>query len=367
MENIYDLRIGDWEISHPIAVASMAGIVDAAYISSRAEYIGIGFIGGYAIDEKTINAAKKLRLQGREEFLPSDPIQEIASQVSIIEASGVIPGINIRASDVDALVALSTAIGPRAIYEIDAHCRQQPMIDAGSGEYLLTHPDILISFVQSLKITGVTVSVKIRAGIAENDIDLVRLLWKAGADLIHIDLMDFGHKKIRDIRNHCPIFIIANNGITDFEKVKELLAHGADMVSLARKSDPGTLKGISHALERFTIEHGWYNSPKQLCRGGDIRSLAFCCMPVKPCPLLPTLEEIQMTPQEFVKIKMEGVKDTVLDEGAGTCFGSLAYCCKDTTPCMFRDSTLNHGGVKKVTYMQEKRKLSDKIMKRIFS
>jgi TIM-barrel protein len=367
MENIYDLRIGDFEISHPIAVASMAGIVDAAYVASRAEYIGIGFIGGYAIDEKTISAARELTRQGREEFLPKNPIEEIATQVSRIEAAGVVPGINIRTSDVDSLVALSAAIGPRAIYEIDAHCRQQPMIDAGCGEYLLTHPETLISYVQSLKITGVTVSVKIRAGIAENDVNLVRLLWKAGADIVHIDLMDYDHLKIRDIRNHSPIVIIANNGINDFEKAKELFAHGADLVSLARKSDPETLKSISQALQRFTLEHGWYNSPKQLCRGGDIRSLTFCCMPVKPCPLLPTLEQLKISPQEFVAMKMEGVKGTVLNEGAGTCFGSLAYCCKDTTPCMFRDGTLRHAGVKRVSYMQEKRRLSDKILKRVFS
>lgn len=367
MDINYDLRIGDRQIPIPVAIASMAGMTDGTYIRERAGHIGIGFIGGYAIDEPTINAARELSQAGREEFLPRDPIAEIVAQVAFVEESGVIPGINIRASDVDSLVTLVTAVGDVAIYEIDAHCRQQPMIDAGCGEYLLTNPQKLLSYVQSLKIHGVLVSVKIRAGVAQNDAELVRLLWKAGADIIHVDLMDFGIKKLRDIRNSCNSIIIANNGITDFEKAKDYFAHGADLVSLARRSDLKTLAGIREGLAQFTREHGWYNSPKQLCRGGDLRSLAFCCMPVKPCPLLPALEQIGMTPQEFVSLKMEGVKDTVLEGGSGTCFGSLAYCCKDTTPCMFRDGTLRQAGVKRSVYMQQKRDLARKIMDTIFS
>ncbi|WP_319578161.1 methanogenesis marker 9 domain-containing protein [uncultured Methanospirillum sp.] len=367
MDNIYDLRIGDRQVSIPVAISSMAGVTDGAYIRDRAEYVGIGFIGGYAIDEPTISAARELSHQGREEFLPRDPIAEIAAQVALVESAGVIPGINIRASEVNCMVALAKEIGDRAIYEIDAHCRQQAMIEAGCGEYLLTNPQKLLSYVQALKITGVTVSVKIRAGVAPNDGELARLLWKAGADIIHVDLMDFGPIKLRDIRNACPVFLIANNGITDFEKAKEYFAHGADMVSLARSSDVKTLSAISQALAQFTREHGWYNSPKQLCRGGDIRSLAFCCLPVKPCPLLPALEKLKISPQDFVAMKMEGVKDTILEGGTSTCFGSLAYCCKDTTPCMFRDGTLKQAGIKRSVYMQQKRELARKIMQKIFS
>ena len=367
MDNFYDLRINDRQISIPIAIASMAGMVDGAYIRDRASYIGIGFIGGYAIDEQTIAAARELSQQGREEFLPRNPIEEIVGQVALVQAAGVIPGINIRASDVNALVALATTVGDTAIYEIDAHCRQQAMISAGCGEYLLLHQEKLVSYVQALKIIGVTVSVKIRAGVAHNDADLAKLLWKAGADILHVDLMDFGHLRLRDIRNSCPIFLIANNGITDFDTAKELYSHGADMVSLARRSDKKTLAGIHEGLAQFTREHGWYNSPKQLCRGGDIRSLAFCCMPVKPCPLLPALEKLGVSPQEFVTMKLEGVKGTGLEGGTGTCFGSLAYCCKDTTPCMFRDGTLRQAGMKRSTYMQQKRELSKKIMHQLFS
>lgn len=367
MDNFYDICIGDLPVKSPVAVASMAGITDGPYISDLADHIGVGFIGGYAIDTGTMQAAKELIRQGREEFLPGNVADELKKQVALIQKTGVILGVNIRASEAASLVALARELGDGIIYEIDAHCRQKPMIDAGCGEYLLLHQEKLISYVQALKIAGVLVSVKIRAGVASSDPELARLLWKAGADILHIDLMDFTHEYVKKIRNVAPIFIIANNGINTFEKAKEMFAHGADMVSLARQSDPVTLKSLNDMITQYTREHGWYNAPKQLCRGGDIRSLAFCCMPVKPCPLLPTLEKYQISPQEFVSVKQEGVKGTPLEQGANTCFGSLAYCCKDTTPCMFRDSTLKQAGIKRSVYMNLKRDLSRKIMAHIFS
>ena len=50
---------------------------------------------------------------------------------------------------------------------------------------------------------------------------------------------------------------------------------------------------------------GWDDAPAHVCRGGDARGLAFCCPPVKPCPVHTKLAEIGMSPQEFVNIKQE--------------------------------------------------------------
>lgn len=367
MDTQFNIFIGDKPVKTPIAVACMAGITDGAYIQNLADYIGLGIIGGYAIDEKTIKAARVLSDQGREEFLPGNLIENLREQVALIESTGVIPVVNIRASEAGSLAALAKELGNSIIYEIDAHCRQQPMIDAGSGEYLLHHQEMLIAYVQTLKIAGVLVSVKIRAGVSDDDVELSRLLWKAGADILHIDLMDLGHLHLKKIRDETPVFIIANNGINTFDTAKEMFSHGADMISLARNAEPRTLSTLDSAIRQYTKDHGWYNAPKQLCRGGDIRSLAFCCMPVKPCPLLPTLQKYKITPQEFVAMKMEGVAGTPLEQGANTCFGSLAYCCKDSTPCMFRDATLHQAGLRKSLYMDQKRELSRKLMKKIFS
>ena len=160
--------------------------------------------------------------------------------------------------------------------------------------------------------------------------------------------------------------LIANNSINTFDKMREMLSHGADMVSLARKSDIRTLSGLDAAITRYAMEEGWYNSPKQLCRGGDIRALAFCCMPVKECPLIPTLSRIHLPKEEYIRLKLDTVRDTPLKNGNQTCFGSLAWCCKTSSPCMFRDMTIRQEGLSKQEYMRLKRDLSDTIMSRVF-
>jgi tRNA-dihydrouridine synthase B len=303
---------------------------------------------------------------GRKEFLTDDPVGELKAQIALMAKSDVILGLNLRGSSPDAFRAMAQAIGDTVVYEIDAHCRQPAMIAAGSGEYFLKNPDKLIAVVRALKSEGVTVSVKIRAGVADDDRKLAETLWKAGADILHVDLMDYGSAKLRQIRNSCPLMLIANNSITSFDRMREMLSHGADLVSLARQSDEPTLAGLDAAITRYADEDGWYNSPKQLCRGGDIRSLTFCCMPVKECPLIPTLSRIDLPKDDYIRLKLGSVQGTKLEEGRQTCFGSLAWCCKTSSPCMFRDMTLKQSGLSKKEYMRLKRELSDTIMSRVF-
>lgn len=362
----YELIVNDRTVKTPIAIASMAGIVDADYILARKEYIGMGFIGGYSIDEPTINASALMEEEGRKEFISADPVATIRSEIEKIEGTDIIPGVNLRGSSPQSFICVADELGDGLIYEIDAHCRQQAMIDAGCGEYYLHHTEELAEVVSALKEAGVTVSVKIRAGIADDDSALARLLWKAGADIIHVDLMDFGVSKIRQIRNSCPLLLIANNSINTFGRMKDLFAHGADMVSLGRQSDTETLKSLDTAIAAYADETGWYNSPKQLCRGGDLRSLSFCCTPVKQCPLMPALKKAGMSPKEYYDLKVESVENTPLASGSSTCFGSLAWCCKGSTPCMFRDISIKKEGITLADYMRYKRRLSEKIMKRLF-
>jgi tRNA-dihydrouridine synthase B len=363
----FGLLINDRIVRTPVGIASMAGIVDAAYVLRRAGHIGFAFIGGYSIDSPTMLAAKSIaESDGRKEFLYDDPVRELKAQIALMAKSDVILGLNLRGSAPDAFRAIAQAIGDTVVYEIDAHCRQPAMIAAGSGEYFLKNPDKLVAVVRALKSEGVTVSVKIRAGVADDDRKLAETLWKAGADILHVDLMDYGSAKLRQIRNSCPLMLIANNSITSFDRMREMLSHGADLVSLARQSDEPTLSGLDAAITRYADEDGWYNSPKQLCRGGDIRSLAFCCMPVKECPLIPTLSRINLPKDDYIHLKLESVRGTKLEEGRQTCFGSLAWCCKTSSPCMFRDMTLKQTGLSKKEYMRLKRELSDTIMSRVF-
>ena len=58
----------------------------------------------------------------------------------------------------------------------------------------------------------------------------------------------------------------------------------------------------------------WEDAPSHICRGGDVRGLAFCCPPVKPCPVLNALEEVNLTPQEYIQIKKEFGRNKRLGE-----------------------------------------------------
>ncbi len=362
----FELLINDRIVKTPIAIASMAGIVDAAYVLERAAHVGAAFIGGYSIDGPTLDASRQMAEAGRKEFLYDDPLEALEREIDALKQSDVVAGINLRGSTPAAYGEIAEAFENRVVYEIDAHCRQPAMLEAGCGEYLLHHPAKLVEIVRALKEADVTVSVKIRAGVAANDADLARTVWKAGADILHVDLMDFGHNKVRQIRNASPLMLIANNSINTFDRAMDAFSHGADIVSLARQSDPWTLAGLDAAITRSADEGGWYNAPKQLCRGGDIRALTFCCMPVKACPLIPTLERIGLSRNDYLRVKQEAVKGTALDDGKNTCFGSLAWCCKMSSPCMFRNMTLEKKGLSPREYMRCKHQLSEKILHRVF-
>ena len=199
------LVINDHIVRTPVALASMAGIVDAAYVLERKDHIGVAFIGGYSIDQPTMDAAKKIAACGdRREFMYDDPAGELTKQIEMLKGTDLVVGINLRGSTPEAFSALAETIGDSVVYEIDAHCRQAPMIEAGTGEYYLKNPRGLIAAIKALKNLGVTVSVKMRVGVADDDRALVRALWQAGADILHIDLMDTGIAKLRQNREHLP-------------------------------------------------------------------------------------------------------------------------------------------------------------------
>ena len=363
----FGLVINDHVVRTPVAIASMAGIVDAKYVLDRKAHAGVAFIGGYAIDSPTMDAAREIAEGGeRKEFLNDNPVAALRAEIDLLKTSDVVTGINLRGSSPASFTSIADAFGDEVIYEIDAHCRQVPMVTAGAGEYYLKNPGALVAVVKALKAKGVTVSVKMRVGVVPDDRAFVRALWGAGADILHVDLMDAGIAKLRQIRNSCPLLIIANNSITTFDKMRDMLSHGADLISLARQSDVHTLAGLDAAITRYADEEGWYNSPKQLCRGGDIRALTFCCMPVKECPLIPALSRIGLSKEEYVRLKLDAVKGTPLEGGPNTCFGSLAWCCKTSSPCMFRDMTLAQDRIPKKEYMRRKRELSDTVMSRVF-
>lgn len=357
------LKINGTELKSPIAISSMAGTTDADYILARKAHIGLAFLGGFNIDETAVSASKEVIKTGRTEF--DHTLDDIEAEIKKLDGSSIVPGVNLRGKDAAAFLRAGEKLGKKIIYEIDAHCRQKAMTDAGCGEALLKNTDNLLEIVESMTKAGFTVSVKFRAGIV-NDAELARCLWKAGAHILHVDAMDFGYAKIRQIRNACPLILIANNGITSPDIMMDYFAHGADLVSVARHSDNDTLTALDYFIQETAKSVGWYNAPKQICRGGDVRGLAFCCMPVKSCALLPFLDKMNLAREEYLELKKVLTEGTPLSQGSHTCFGSLAWCCKTSTPCMFRDMTMQSVGLEKDVYMGLKRRLAEQIMGYIF-
>jgi putative methanogenesis marker domain 9 len=108
---------------------------------------------------------------------------------------------------------------------------------------------------------------------------------------------------------------------------------------------------------------GLEDAPKHICRGGDPRGLAFCCPPIKPCPIHKVLSYLGLSSDEFTKLKLDFASKTKLKYGSNTCFGSLVWCCKIMKPCYLRDSELLRYGISPEEYMSLKKELSEYIIK----
>lgn len=367
IENLFDIKAGYASFKNPIALASMAGITDSKFASGF-KNAGLVILGGYNLDEKTNDAARKEIGRGRTEFVSDEPMRFLSSELDAAKGITTI-AVNVRAASLEPYIkAANMALESGTILEINAHCRQPEMTGLGAGEALLKDIPRLCEYIREIKKTGVILSVKTRANVV-NDVELAMALEKAGADIIHIDTMhpqgiDIG--VIRRVRNSTGLFIIGNNSVVDFESAKEMFSHGADMVSAARavRSNPGIINQLVFEVSSFQSMTGWYNAPKHICGGGDLRALAFCCLPVKPCALHGALKHAGISAEEFMKIKTEFARKTPIEYGDGTCFGSMTWCCKITKPCYLRDGALEASGLSDVEYMRIKKRLSEYILKR---
>ena len=365
-ENPFDIKIGYVSPKNPIAVASMAGITDGKS-AARFKNAGLVIIGGYNLDGPTNDAARKEIERGRTEFVSDDPLGFLESELEAAKGTTSI-SVNVRASSLPPFAeAAKIAKKHEAILEINAHCRQPEMVGTGAGEALLKDIPRLCEYIREIKKTGVVLSVKTRANVV-NDVELAKAIEEAGADIIHIDAMhpqgvDIG--VIKRTRNSTNLFIIGNNSIVDFESAKEMFGRGADMVSVARavRAYPGIIDRLVFDVTSLQAMTGWYNAPKHICGGGDLRALAFCCLPVKPCALHGALKLAGISAEEFMKIKTDFARRTPIEYGEGTCFGSMTWCCKITKPCYLRDSALEASGLSDVEYMTIKKRLSEYILK----
>lgn len=220
--------------------------------------------------------------------------------------------------------------------------------------------------VGAAKGEGATLSLRLRPNGLDDLSPLAREAREGGADLLHLDLCGLGPaapKVVRKVSDGGAPPLLAMAEVGDFEAAKDLLSMGADMISLSERADPEFVGWLAGALKRFQELVGWYNAPKHICSGGDLRGIAFCCPPVKNCPLLAALKKMGISPREFIEKKIALTRGTLLEAGDGTCFGSLAWCCKITKPCFMRDAVLVEEGIAPDEYMRLKKKLAEDLLK----
>ena len=225
-------------------------------------------------------------------------------------------------------------------------------------------PIRLLELIPELKRCGVTLSLRIRPEDL-SDVFLQKLN-ETELDIIHLDLRGLNGaspkmvKKAADIRG--PV-IMALADVGEFEDARNLLAMGADVVTL-RGADPEFAEWLSGALLEYDSLSGWCNAPKHICAGGDLRGLAYCCPPVKHCAVFDALKRVNMSPEEFVEKKISFARGTALEKGDGTCFGSLVWCCKISKLCYLRDAALSRIGLSGKEYMELKKKLAEDLLRK---
>jgi TIM-barrel protein len=231
----------------------MAGITDGKFCNKMADYgFDILTVGGYNADQQSIKAGLKIIKRGRPEFdvAENDLKQHITNQIKIIKNNNNYNGlisVNLRASSPDPIINISK-IPELDIIEINAHCRQQELVQAGCGQALLINPELLKDFTSRVvENCAKKVSVKIRANVpGVDDIMVAKAINDAGADFIHVDAMKPGcdcadYSVIESIKKNVDVFIIGNNSIKDLISARNMLSAGANGFSIARAAINGTI------------------------------------------------------------------------------------------------------------------------------
>lgn len=368
IDDLFDLHTGYVNFKNPIALATMAGITDSSFANKYAIRAGLVVIGSFNLDDKTNDAALKLIARSRNEFVSENPFEFLKNEIKCMGNNNVV-AVNVRSTIIEPLLESARIVRDAGgILELDAHCRQEEMVSIGVGEALMHDIPRLVDWIGKIKETGVVVSVKIRANVVD-DIALTKAIDSAGADILHVDAMKEGAgadlRMIRNIRDSTKMFLIGNNSINSFKDAKDMFARGADMISVARGvlNDPNIIPELVDDISALQQATGWYNAPKHLCGGeGDLRALAFCCLPVKPCAVHKKIAKLGLSAQEFANMKMAFAKGTMLEPGDNTCFGSLVWCCKLSKPCFLRDGVMDMIGLSGAEYMRLKKNLATYIL-----
>ena len=232
-------------------VAPMAGITDADFLNKVIpQGFNVATLGGYSLDEPTIEASKKIIERGRREFdFPLDEIfTHIENEVNSIKKvhGNVKVSANVRSTTPQPIIEVGN-IENLDIVEINCHCRQDEIVAIGCGQEMLNRADLKDFISQVVDNVRSEVSVKIRANVDGIDtLKIASLIEDAGADYLHIDAMKKGvfeadWELLRNICNNVNIKVIGNNSVNSCANLEKMIDTGVDGFSIARSIISGNL------------------------------------------------------------------------------------------------------------------------------
>ena len=232
-------------------VAPMAGITEADFLNKVIpQGFNVATLGGYSLDESTIEASKKIIERGRKEFdFPLDEIfTHIENEVNSIKKvhGNVKVSANVRSTTPQPIIEVGN-IENLDIVEINCHCRQDEIVAIGCGQEMLNRADLKDFISQVVDNVRSEVSVKIRANVDGIDtLKIASLIEDAGADYLHIDAMKKGvfeadWELLRNICNNVNIKVIGNNSVNSRANLEKMIDTGVDGFSIARSIISGNL------------------------------------------------------------------------------------------------------------------------------
>lgn len=238
-------------------LGAMAGICDGEFTKKFTnQNVDIITLGGFSCDIPTYEASCMIKDMGRDEFTikPCNLSDYITDNIKIIHDynpnwNGKIC-VNIRGSNSEGFKILkdNTDID---ILEINAHCRQKPITDVGSGQNLQYNLDILEDIIYEVSShENYDTSIKLRANVEGVDIlDIIDIINQYPVKYIHIDAMKPGimcadYEIIEKISENTDKHIIANNSVTTYDDYIKMINHKANSISVARVALKGDITHI---------------------------------------------------------------------------------------------------------------------------
>ena len=232
-------------------VAPMAGITDSEFLNKVIPYgFDVATLGGYSLDQATIDASKKIIERGTREFdFPLDEIfTHIENEANSIKKvhKNVKVSANVRATTPQPIIEAGN-IRDLDIVEINCHCRQKEITDIGCGQEMLIRKDLGDFISEVVDNVSSEVSVKIRANVEGTDtLKLASLIEESGADYLHIDAMKKGvfeadWELLTEISNNVNIKVIGNNSVNSQDNLQKMIDTGVDGFSIARSLISGKL------------------------------------------------------------------------------------------------------------------------------